>query len=87
MSDPPAGQQHFDNARARHLSFAKANSDYNRNWFLALRKRVAAGEPLAYVNADIVPTEIFKAMDIPVVVNQWWGAVISAKQKSPGTDR
>lgn len=83
MSDRQSGQQHFDNARARHLSFAKANSDYNRNWFLALRERVAAGEPLAYVNADVVPTEIFKAMGIPVVVNQWWAAVISAKQKSP----
>jgi benzoyl-CoA reductase/2-hydroxyglutaryl-CoA dehydratase subunit BcrC/BadD/HgdB len=72
----------FANARARNLSFARENGDYNRAWFQQLRARVAAGEPLAYVNADIVPTEIFKAMDIPVVVNQWWGAVVAAKQKS-----
>jgi len=72
----------FQNIRAKHLSFAKENSSYNREWFLDLRQRVEAGEPLAFVNAD-VPTEIFKAMDIPVVVNQWWASVVAAKQKSP----
>jgi benzoyl-CoA reductase/2-hydroxyglutaryl-CoA dehydratase subunit BcrC/BadD/HgdB len=72
----------FQNVRAKNLSFAKENSDFNREWFLDLRRRVEAGEPLAFVNAD-VPTEIFKAMDIPVVVNQWWASVVAAKQKSP----
>lgn len=71
----------FHNARARHLSFAKENSAFNREWFMALKARVEAGEPFAFVNAD-APTEIFKAMDIPVVVNQWWAAVVAAKQKS-----
>jgi benzoyl-CoA reductase/2-hydroxyglutaryl-CoA dehydratase subunit BcrC/BadD/HgdB len=71
----------FHNVRARHLSSAKENSTYNREWFLELKQRVEGGEPLAFVNAD-VPTEIFKAMDIPVVVNQWWAAVVAAKQKS-----
>ena len=71
----------FTNDRSRRLSFAKENSAYNRAWFTELKARVAAGEPLAFINAD-VPTEIFKAMDIPVVVNQWWAAVVSAKQKS-----
>jgi benzoyl-CoA reductase/2-hydroxyglutaryl-CoA dehydratase subunit BcrC/BadD/HgdB len=77
MSEPEA----FASTRARNLSFAKANSDFNRAWFAELRERAAAGEPVAYVNAD-VPTEIFKAMDVPVVVNQWWSSVIAAKQKS-----
>jgi benzoyl-CoA reductase/2-hydroxyglutaryl-CoA dehydratase subunit BcrC/BadD/HgdB len=72
----------MSNTRQKNLSFAKENSDYNRRWFQSLREQVAGGAPLAYVNADIVPTEIFKAMDIPVVVNQWWGSVVSAKQKS-----
>jgi benzoyl-CoA reductase/2-hydroxyglutaryl-CoA dehydratase subunit BcrC/BadD/HgdB len=72
----------FQNVRAKHLSFAKENSTFNREWFMDLRQRVEAGEPLAFVNAD-VPTEIFKAMDIPVVVNQWWASVVAAKQKSP----
>jgi benzoyl-CoA reductase/2-hydroxyglutaryl-CoA dehydratase subunit BcrC/BadD/HgdB len=71
----------FQNARVRNLSFAKENSTYNREWFQQVKRRVEAGEPLAFVNAD-VPTEIFKAMDIPVVVNQWWAAVVAAKQKS-----
>lgn len=82
MSNEDPGAPRFAGARARNLSFARENSDYNREWFQKVRARAAAGEPLAYVNADVVPTEIFKAMDIPVVVNQWWGAVIAAKQKS-----
>ncbi len=83
MSDNPQDRSGrvFQNTRARHLSFARENSTYNREWFLELKQRVATGEPLALVNAD-VPTEIFKAMDIPVVVNQWWAAVVAAKQKS-----
>lgn len=72
----------FANTRAQHVSFARENSAYNKAWFATLQERVGAGEQLAFVNAD-VPTELFKAMDIPVVVNQWWGAVIAAKQKSP----
>ena len=83
MKPPTEPAPAFANVRPRNLSFARENSDYNREWFGQLRARVAAGEPLAYMNADIAPTEIFKAMDIPVVVNQWWGAVVSAKQRSP----
>ena len=71
----------FRNDHARRLSFAKENSAFNRAWFLEQKARAEAGEPFAIVNADI-PTEIFKAMDIPVVVNQWWAAVVAAKQKS-----
>lgn len=71
----------FQNTRARHLAFAKENSAYNRAWFMEQKARAEAGEPFAFINADI-PTEIFKAMDIPVVVNQWWAAVVAAKQKS-----
>jgi benzoyl-CoA reductase/2-hydroxyglutaryl-CoA dehydratase subunit BcrC/BadD/HgdB len=75
---PPAS---FNNDHARRLSFAKENSSFNRAWFLQQKARAEAGEPFAFINADI-PTEIFKAMDIPVVVNQWWAAVVAAKQKS-----
>jgi benzoyl-CoA reductase/2-hydroxyglutaryl-CoA dehydratase subunit BcrC/BadD/HgdB len=82
MIDRSGGEPRFTGTRTRNLSFARENSGYNREWFRKLRERAAAGEPLAYINADIVPTEIFKAMDIPVVVNQWWGAVVAAKQKS-----
>ena len=84
MSDPDPKDRAdaaFDNARQRHLSFAKENSAFNRQWFAEVKRRAEAGEPIAFVNAD-VPSEIFKAMDIPLVVNQWWAAVVAAKQKS-----
>jgi len=47
-----------------------------------LRRRVVEDrEPYAIVQAD-TPHEIFHAMDIPIVTNQWWSAYISAKQLS-----
>lgn len=47
-----------------------------------LRERVVErGEPFAVAQAD-TPHEIFHAMDIPVVSNQWWSAYISAKRLS-----
>jgi benzoyl-CoA reductase/2-hydroxyglutaryl-CoA dehydratase subunit BcrC/BadD/HgdB len=75
-------EHQYVSRRDHRLSFARENSAYNREWFQQLRERVASGEPYVFVNADI-PTEIFKAMDLPVVVNQWWAAVVSAKQKAP----
>lgn len=47
-----------------------------------LQERVVArGEPFAVAQAD-TPHEIFHAMDIPIVTNQWWSAYISAKRLS-----
>ena len=47
-----------------------------------LRERVVRrGEPFAVAQAD-TPHEIFHAMDIPVVSNQWWSAYITAKRLS-----
>ena len=47
-----------------------------------LRERVVErGEPFAVAQAD-TPHEIFHAMDIPIVSNQWWSAYISAKRLS-----
>ncbi|MGB9919430.1 MAG: 2-hydroxyacyl-CoA dehydratase subunit D [Moorellales bacterium] len=64
------------------LRSAVEASAYQREWFKNLRERVARGEPFAIVNAD-VPQEIFRVMDIPYVVNQWWASLCSAKQYSP----
>lgn len=56
---------------------------HQREYVQGLRKRVIDdGEPFAIVQAD-TPHEIFHAMDIPVVTNQWWAAYIAAKQLSP----
>jgi benzoyl-CoA reductase subunit B len=52
---------------------------YQREWAKGLRARLAAGEGYAFVNAD-TPHEIFHALGMPVVVNQWWSSVIAAKQ-------
>lgn len=62
------------------VSSAEA-SRHQKEWFAELRRRVQDGEPLALVNAD-VPQEIFRAMDIPYVVSQWWASLVAAKQLS-----
>lgn len=52
---------------------------YQRDWAQGLRARLKAGEPYAFANAD-TPLEVFHALGMPVVVNQWWSSVIAAKQ-------
>lgn len=54
---------------------------HQRDWAKGLRTRLAAGAPYAFVNAD-TPLEVFHALDMPVVVNQWWASVIAAKKLS-----
>ena len=54
---------------------------YQRDWAKGLRARLAAGEAYAFANAD-TPLEVFHALDMPVVVNQWWSSVIAAKKLS-----
>jgi hypothetical protein len=65
------------------LDVTSAFNAHQRQWFADLRERAADGEPIAVVNAD-APHEIFRAMDIPYVVVQWWSSVISAKQQAAG---
>jgi hypothetical protein len=63
------------------LGAARAASAHQRAWFAEMRERVAAGEPFAVLNAD-APHELFRAFEIPYVVNQWWASIVAAKQKS-----
>ena len=66
----------------KQLRVSAEAAKYQRDWFKATQKRLAAGEPFCLANAD-APHEIFLAMDdIPVVMTQWWSAIISAKQMS-----
>ena len=82
-STPSAPRETATGARSvKRLRSATEANAYQREWFASVRERVIQGEPFAFVNAD-VPQEIFRAMDIPYVVNQWWASVISAKQMSP----
>ena len=68
-------------APAYSQTFARENAAYNREWFKDLQTRVNAGEPFAYVHIN-VPLEIFRAMGVHVVVNQWWSSVVGAKRKT-----
>ena len=75
--------QDFRGARgAKRLESSAAALRHQREWFADLRVRVAVGEPLAVVDAD-VPHELLRAMGIPYVVNQWWASICSAKQRAP----
>lgn len=66
----------------QRLPSATAATAHQRAWFRDLRARAADGAPLALVNAD-APHEIFRALEIPYVVNQWWASVIAAKRMGP----
>ena len=60
---------------------AEANA-YQKAFGQELKRRVVdEGEPFVIAQAD-TPHELFHAMDIPVIANQWWSAYISAKQLS-----
>jgi hypothetical protein len=66
---------------AKSLGLARDFNRYQRSWFSQVQARAAAGDPIAVVNAD-APQEIFRALDIPYVVTQWWSSVVAAKQKA-----
>ncbi|MGH9047437.1 MAG: 2-hydroxyacyl-CoA dehydratase, partial [Acidimicrobiales bacterium] len=69
---------------SRSVKRLRVTSEFNRHqrdWFTTLRQRAENGDPIALVNAD-APHEIFRAMDIPYVVVQWWSSLLSAKQRA-----
>jgi benzoyl-CoA reductase/2-hydroxyglutaryl-CoA dehydratase subunit BcrC/BadD/HgdB len=67
----------------KQLTSTEAASEAQKAWFAALRQRVFDQRgPYVIAQADM-PLELFQLMDIPVVINQWWAAVVSAKQLAP----
>ena len=55
---------------------------FQRRFAADLKRRVVEhGDPFVVAQAD-TPHELFHAMDIPLITNQWWSAYISAKQLS-----
>lgn len=67
----------------KQLASTVAASQGQKAWFAKLRQRVfESGTPYAIVQADM-PLELFQVMDVPTVSNQWWAAVVSAKQLAP----
>ena len=66
----------------KDLECTAAASAYQKHFAAELRERVVErGEPFVVAQAD-TPHELFHAMDIPLVSNQWWSAYISAKRLS-----
>ena len=66
----------------KDLACTASATAYQKAFGAELREAVVErGEPFAVAQAD-TPHEIFHAMDIPVVSNQWWSAYISAKRLS-----
>ena len=64
----------------KQLETTRLASEHQKAWFARLRSSVfEGGQPYAIVQADM-PLELFGAMDVPVISNQWWAALISAKQ-------
>jgi benzoyl-CoA reductase subunit B len=63
------------------LECTKIAADYQREWAKGLRAQITSGAKYAFVNAD-TPHELFHHMDVPIVTNQWWSAIIAAKQLS-----
>lgn len=64
------------------LRSAVSATDYQRSWFRNVQAAAESGQPIALVNAD-APHEIFRALDIPYVVTQWWSSIIAAKRAGP----
>ncbi|MFD1912176.1 2-hydroxyacyl-CoA dehydratase [Halodurantibacterium flavum] len=63
------------------LQSTRIAADYQREWAKALRAEITSGARYAFVNAD-TPHELFHHMGLPIVTNQWWSAIIAAKQLS-----
>ena len=66
----------------KQLDCTLAAGEHQKSWFAQLRKDVFEKQrPYAIIQADM-PFELFQVMDVPVVSNQWWAAIISAKRLS-----
>jgi len=66
----------------KQLESTRASSEHQRAWFAELRRGVfEQKKPYAIAQADM-PLELFQLLGVPVVSNQWWSAVVSAKQLS-----
>lgn len=64
----------------KQFQASHAASARQKEWFAELRADVFEKRaPYAIVNADC-PADIFQAMDVPVVTNQWWSALVSSRR-------
>jgi len=67
-------------ASEKQLESTRASSEHQKAWFAELRRNVfEEKKPYAIAQADM-PLELFALLGVSVVSNQWWSAVVSAKQ-------
>lgn len=67
----------------KQLEATAAAGAFQKQWFAELRRRVFdERQPYALLQAD-VPFELFDLVDMPAVSNQWWAALLAAKQQAP----
>ena len=64
------------------MTCAAAATEFQKTWLKGLRRQISEGASYAFVNAD-TPHELFHFLGVPMVTNQWWSAVIAAKQLAP----
>ncbi|MEJ2244830.1 MAG: 2-hydroxyacyl-CoA dehydratase family protein [Acidobacteriota bacterium] len=66
----------------KQLDCTRTAGEHQKARFAQLREDVFEKQrPYAIIQADM-PFELFQVMDVPVVSNQWWAAIISAKRLS-----
>jgi benzoyl-CoA reductase subunit B len=66
----------------KQLDCTRTAGEHQKAWFAQLRIDVFENQrPYAIIQADM-PFELFRVMEVPVVSNQWWAAIISAKRLS-----
>ena len=68
-----------DQNNDKQLRVPNAVRAYQREWIANTRQRVSQGEPFAICNGDDCE-EILNVMDIPVIVINYWHAIISTKR-------
>lgn len=84
---PPSAQNGAPKAPAasarsrRQLTSGKSFGEYHRHWFASVIDATASGTPLAAVNAN-APQELFRALGINCVINQWWASIVAAKRQT-----
>lgn len=67
----------------KQLQLSVRAAEYQKAWFAGLRRDVFEKQkPYALVQADM-PLELFQVLDVPIVSNQWWASLVSAKRLAP----
>jgi benzoyl-CoA reductase subunit B len=73
----------FRGERSRKLLKAsKTITAFQKKYYQDVKERAAQGEPVIWTNVGL-PYEIMYAMDLPIIFNLHWSALLSAKQLSP----